>query len=226
MADVNGWFERAMNETRRSSRILLVALVLDVFFIPPLVDVGALPAWFAAVATTVTLLAATFALGGHRAARGFLFAAAALALVSRWVHVVAGADGTALLNSSVMAVATGAFAGVLLVDVFSRGRLPDRLLAVLLAYVFIGATWAEVYHVAQILHPGALSLPGRAHPISEYIYFSFATLTSVGYGDVLPVHPLVRSLAVLEALTGQLYLVLVISRFVGEAAARASAGER
>ena len=102
---------------------------------------------------------------------------------------------------------------------FGKGKLPDRLFAVLLAYIFLGAAWAQTYHAIDLVYPGALALPGDAHPTSEYIYFSFATLTSVGYGDVLPVNPLVRSLAVVEALTGQLYLVLVVSRFVGEAAA-------
>ncbi len=96
--------------------------------------------------------------------------------------------------------------------------MPDRLFAVLLAYILIGGAWAHTYQAIDLIRPGALELPGALHPISEYIYFSFATLTSVGYGDVLPVNPLVRSLAVVEALTGQLHLMLVISRFAGAAA--------
>jgi len=51
------------------------------------------------------------------------------------------------------------------------------------------------------------------------------TLTSVGFGDIVPVHPLVRSLAALEALTGQLYLLLVVSRFIGEWAMAPGGGE-
>ena len=43
-------------------------------------------------------------------------------------------------------------------------------------------------------------------------YYSFVTLTTMGYGDIMPVHPLARALAVLEALTGQLYLTILLAR--------------
>jgi hypothetical protein len=46
------------------------------------------------------------------------------------------------------------------------------------------------------------------------IYFSFVTLTTVGYGDVTPVHPLARSLALMEGLTGQLYPAILLARLV------------
>ena len=45
-------------------------------------------------------------------------------------------------------------------------------------------------------------------------YYSFVTLTTMGYGDIMPVHPLARALAVLEALTGQLYLTILLARLV------------
>jgi hypothetical protein len=48
-------------------------------------------------------------------------------------------------------------------------------------------------------------------------YFSFVTLTTIGYGDVLPVHPAARSLAMLEAVTGPLYLAILIARLVSQA---------
>lgn len=211
-----GWFERAALQTRRWTHLLLGVLVVDVFVVPPLRAVGVLPLWVAAVAATGTLLAAAAALGSHRAARGLVFTVVALALVGRWVHHFAGGvDATAVLNAAATCLAAATFAGLFLVDVFAKGKLPDRLYAVLLAYILLGSAWAQAYHAIDLVFPGSLTLPGSEHPASEYIYFSFSTLTSVAYGDVLPVNPLVRSLAVLEALTGQLYIVLVVSRFVG-----------
>ena len=82
------------------------------------------------------------------------------------------------------------------------------------AYLFMGAAWGGVYHIAEFLQPGAFTLPAGAHPGSEFLYYSLATITSVGSDDIIPVNHLVRSLTVLEALTGQLYLVFVVSRFV------------
>ena len=49
----------------------------------------------------------------------------------------------------------------------------------------------------------------------EMIYYSFITLTTLGYGDIVPVSPSARSLATLEALTGQLYLTVLVARLVG-----------
>jgi len=55
------------------------------------------------------------------------------------------------------------------------------------------------------------------------VYFSFVTLTTVGYGDITPVHPIVRSLSNLEALVGQLYPAILIGRLVAmELSARQS----
>ena len=70
--------------------------------------------------------------------------------------------------------------------------------------------------------PGAIHFEhGAASNFSrqpnELIYFSFVTLTTVGYGDVQPVHPAARSLAVAEALVGQLYIAILISSLVGMA---------
>jgi len=219
-------FWRSPRFIRWASYALLGALVIDIFVTPPLVTTHALSRWVLAATTSATLVVAIVALGGHVAARRLVAGVAATALVSHWVHQALGAAGTEMLGAATMGVATAVFAGMLLRDVFSKGKLPDRLLAVLLAYLLIGSTWAEAYHLLDLVYPGALSLPGGEHPVSEYIYFSFATITSLGSGDVLPLHPFARSMATLEALTGQLYAVLIISRFVGEqAVAKAKAGD-
>lgn len=66
-----------------------------------------------------------------------------------------------------------------------------------------------------LLRPGAFSGPVRVEDGARgWLYFSFVTLTTVGYGDVLPVHPVARSLAMLEAVTGPLYLTILLARLV------------
>src|SRR5262249_9617621 len=66
--------------------------------------------------------------------------------------------------------------------------------------------------------PGALSVHATntlsVKFFAELVYFSFSTLTTAGYGDITPVHPIARSLANLEAITGQLYIVLLIGRLL------------
>lgn len=83
------------------------------------------------------------------------------------------------------------------------------------AFVLMGFAWGFAYYFLQIIHPD--SLKGSA-PLntdaSDFIYFSFVTLTSTGYGDILPISPQARALAVLEAIFGQLYLAIMISHLV------------
>ena len=61
----------------------------------------------------------------------------------------------------------------------------------------------------------AASLTERYDQFSEFLYFSFITLTSVGYGDLTPIGAPARSLAMLEGVVGQLYLAILIARLVG-----------
>jgi hypothetical protein len=93
-----------------------------------------------------------------------------------------------------------------------------RLNGAVAAYLLLGVIWAHAYALVAALHPGAFSGAGSAADGSRaFLYFSFVTLTTVGYGDVLPVHPAARSLATLEAVTGPLYLAILIARLVSVA---------
>src|SRR5262249_15000389 len=111
---------------------------------------------------------------------------------------------------------------VVLGDVVRGERVTaEKIRGAICVYVMIGATFAFAY--ASLLHidPGALRFPeegvaagDRASRVAEIFYFSFSTFTTVGYGDVLAVHPVARSLAWIEAVTGQIYLAVLVARLV------------
>ena len=95
-----------------------------------------------------------------------------------------------------------------------------RVMGGVAAYLLIGVTWAFGYKLLMEQRPDAIhfqtfigGIP-TAEP-SLLIYFSFSTLTSVGYGDAYPVHRIARSLATAEALIGQLYPAILIATLVG-----------
>lgn len=216
MSNVNEALTHGMLVTRSGRYALLAMLLVDIFLIPPLVSTGVLPAWAGVVSFSLMVVTAMIALASHVTARWIVFAVAAISVVGRWTPLASNLRVFQLVEAATVGLAAATFAGVLLVDVFSKGKLPDRLLAVLLVYLLLGTTWSFAYALADLALPGALEIPGRAPSMSEFVYFSFSTLTTVGYGDIVPVHPMARSLAVLEALVGQLYLVVIVSRFVGE----------
>jgi hypothetical protein len=107
-----------------------------------------------------------------------------------------------------------------------------RVMGGVAAYLLIGVTWAFGYKLLMEQRPDAIhfqtfigGIP-TAEP-SLLMYFSFSTLTSVGYGDAYPVHRIARSLATAEALIGQLYPAILIATLVGlslQARANAESG--
>lgn len=83
-------------------------------------------------------------------------------------------------------------------------------------YLLLGFAFANAYQLLHLLHPGAFHFPeGTGIGEDVFLYFSFITLATVGYGDVTPVSGMARMLAVTEAVAGQVYLVVSVSRLVG-----------
>jgi hypothetical protein len=105
-----------------------------------------------------------------------------------------------------------------------------RVMGGVAAYLLIGVTWAFGYKLLMEERPDAIHFQTYIGGIptgepSLLMYFSFSTLTSVGYGDAYPVHRIARSLATAEALIGQLYPAILIATLVGlSLQTRANAG--
>jgi len=80
--------------------------------------------------------------------------------------------------------------------------------------------WSVAYYLVTFWIPGAFSIqepnvPGETESLqSQLFYFSFVTLTSIGYGDIAAVHPIVRMLTILEGVVGQLFPAILIARLV------------
>ena len=105
---------------------------------------------------------------------------------------------------------------ILLAQVFRAGPVSSyRLQGAIAVYLLFGLGWAHAYHLTGLLNPGSFNTPaGEIPSVLDWVYFSFVTLTTVGYGDITPMKPIARTLAMGEALTGQLYLAVLIARLV------------
>jgi voltage-gated potassium channel len=90
-------------------------------------------------------------------------------------------------------------------------------------YVLIGLLFVFIYGVITVVSSGDFFAQGTDGSRSLRLYFSFVTLATLGYGDYTPAHELGRTLAIVEALFGQLYLVTVIAVLVSRTRGRASA---
>lgn len=81
-------------------------------------------------------------------------------------------------------------------------------------YLLIGLIFNYLYQLIQLLNPGAFNFQAEAG--FNYAYLSFITLTSVGFGDMLPVSNAAKSLVIVEALAGQFYLTFFVALIIGK----------
>ena len=96
--------------------------------------------------------------------------------------------------------------------------------AAIVVYLLIALMWTFIYRLIEILYPASFAIAHAKLLDAEniYLYFSLVTITTLGYGDITPIGRQAASLAVLEAVTGQMYLVVVVAWFVGMHVSRKS----
>ncbi|MBV8056253.1 MAG: two pore domain potassium channel family protein [Deltaproteobacteria bacterium] len=93
---------------------------------------------------------------------------------------------------------------------------PHRVQGSVAVYLLLGILWAISYEMVELLQPGSFAVLGQKGTaiLPQLAYFSFTTLTTLGFGDIVPLNPFARSLVMLEALVGQLFPVILIARLV------------
>lgn len=130
-------------------------------------------------------------------------------LQARWLTLLGGVCSAAFLATLTVAI---------LVHVFrERDVNADVIAGAIVAYLLMAVMWSHVYFVLETLHPGSFSLAHEAGPATQALlrYFSIVTITTVGYGDITPATAAARAFANLEAIVGQLYLVIQVAWLVG-----------
>ena len=105
-------------------------------------------------------------------------------------------------------------------DVLVRERVTlDCILGSIGVYMFLGMFFAFLFGLMVLLVPGSFHCDANggtfwAPGLNDLLYFSYSTLTTTGYGDITPSHPVVRTLATFESIVGTLYIAVMISRLV------------
>lgn len=140
----------------------------------------------------------------------------AVALAVRWSAWGLGTARSELRSDWWTMAAIAVIAIVLLTQIFRPGRVTHvRIQGAIAVYLLFGIAWAHAFRITAILHPGSFVFQaGELSTVADWIYYSFVTLTTVGYGDITPTAQISRTLAVGEALVGQLYLAVMIARLV------------
>jgi hypothetical protein len=139
-----------------------------------------------------------------------------VAIIVRWATLWSPTYALILWRQSTGLVAILMITTVLLWQVFRPGPVTAmRVQGAIAAYLCLGYAWAHAYHIASLLDAGAFNSAGSdVSAVSTWVNYSFGMLTTVGYQGILPVHPIAHTLGSGEAVTGQLYLAVLVARLV------------
>lgn len=205
----------------------LFITLLFPYVIHPLVEREALGIGLMDAAFSMVLLVALFAVSTRKHVR---VAAMALMLVAQffiWSDVIFQGVAHRLMSIGMSCLYLTYITAFLLWRILvNRDVTSNTIFASLCVYLMLGYIWAFLYSMLEVLAPGSFAIDtdvfryrvGSDHLYTElyyFMYYSFTCLTTLGLGDVLPASPWARVLSVLEAIIGQIYLVVLVSRLVG-----------
>jgi Ion channel len=198
---------------------LTILLSLLVFVVAPLQANGVVAERYFGLIFALVLIPAAFMLAHNWVAAGSIVAAILLVLVASEMEFRKSTIIEAYLDSTAWLIAGVTLSVVVARAVFGPGKVTfHRIVGGVLLYLTIGLTFVALFGVVALNVPDALKGLDAQHGnfaiAGNLIYFSFVTLTTVGYGDIVPVHPYARGLANLEAVIGQLYPATLLARLV------------
>ena len=197
--------------------IFSALLVISIFVLPPFEPPGSGRGLGGSVVYALLLISGVSALGANRLVRLVLLPVAVLTLAVELGSWIAPFPETLVTAMGLLSLFL--FLAVVLGQTLRGGPITyHRLNGAVAAYLLLGLIFAHAYSLVALLRSSAFAGPvGLADGPRAFFYFSFVTLTTTGYGDVLPVHPVARSLANLEAVTGTLYIAILLARLVSSA---------
>ncbi len=199
--------------------ILTILLILLIFVLAPLYATGSVVAQQLAVLVVLLLIGGAAIISGSRIAFLLLSVAFCLNLVvviSRILEIRSRAD--LYLAAAAWLIFAMTLGWVVGKAVFGPGRVNyHRIVGAVFLYLLIALTFSALFIFVGLFVPDAFSgikFEDTPSLTSTLFYFSIVTLTSTGYGDLYPVHPIARSLCNLETILGQLYPATLLARLV------------
>ena len=199
---------------------LVASLLIYIFFLYPLAGSG----WVKLLTNiffSLILIAGAITVSRNRIFRTLVFSWGLLNFAFLWTRYLFPYQALVLVTDCLSLAFLMLLTFLILSQVFREGPTTShRIMAAVAAYLLLGVIWSLAYDLIVLAIPGAFNIqppstPGDRESLrSDLFYFSFVTLTTLGYGDIVAVHPMARMLVILEGVTGQLFPAVLIARLV------------
>ena len=178
------------------------------------------------VISTMWVASATFAVSGTRKTTIIAVVLMAISLLLEVFNKLLPSDQSEIVFHLLRIVFLCFIIHVLFKEIFRHSIITfNTICASICIYLLMGSLWGNIFSLLDVIHPGSIVFNTPLHPSAQpqtaltrpfhMLYFSFVTLSTVGYGDAVPVTTAARMFAATEALIGQIYLLVMVSRLVG-----------
>ncbi|MBI0583447.1 MAG: two pore domain potassium channel family protein [Methanomassiliicoccus sp.] len=180
---------------------------------------GSIGSFIFTILFSIILISSVLTVSGHKVTRTVAVVLMALAVGSRWSYFLLG--GTVLNAISYLfgTMILGLVSLLLFLALFKTQEVDSNTIwQAISVYLLLGLTWACFFAFIEAVTPGSFQdsvNPDQAMSFSTLVYYSFVTLATLGYGDILPSTQATRGVVILEVLMGVLYMAILISRLVG-----------
>ncbi len=205
----------------RSLSVLLLLLGVAIFVVHPLGGLGVAGRAVIGLFFSLILISGVGAVAKNAWTTTLIGTLVLTTLSVRWVRLWRGGASLMLPDTLFSSLFCVTLAAVVTAQVFREGPITlHRIQGAIAVYLLIGLAFAYLYEFIGLRWPHAFVPVALANvgadedPTSRFLYFSFVTLTTVGFGDITPAHPMARSLVTMEALIGQLFPSVLIARLV------------
>jgi hypothetical protein len=210
-------WQEALREPGLTALLLIEGVLI--FFVTPLVGIGLVPGFVSAAMFILLVLAILMVTSRSHGAAALVLIAVLLSPAGVFAHAEDPSVLTEWLSAGGRLLAIAAVTFVIAKAVFGSGRVTwHRIQGAVVLYLNCALFFFTIYRLLDVLAPNSFNgLPATSAEHGSgaaLLYFSFSTLTTLGFGDIAPVHPMARSLANLEAVLGQLYPATLLARLV------------
>jgi len=200
--------------------IAILSMIIGSPFVDELFHYGIIPDIF----LTIVFIAAIYAIGQktHHLVISVLLALPML--LALWTSFFYRNIHLSIIGEFFAALFIGFTIHRMIQFIFTKKDVNREVIyAAVIVYLLMAMVWTFAYTLLEYVYPDSFSYPGGPREDTfRFLYFSFVTITTLGYGDITPLTRKASSLVMLEAVTGQMYLVVVVAWLVGMYVSRKS----
>ena len=200
--------------------VAILSMIIGSPFVDELFHYGITPD----ILLTIVFIAAIYAIG-HKTHHLVISVLLALPmLVSVWTSFLYRNIHLFIIGEIFAALFIGFTILRMIQFIFNEKEVSKEVIyAAVIVYLLMAMMWSFAYALLEYVYPDSFSYPGGpGEDTFRFLYFSFVTITTLGYGDITPLTRKASSLVMLEAVTGQMYLVVVVAWLVGMHVSRRS----